>query len=227
MEVLVNSLILKNAQKTLVNFTVEGLVLVSKLQMLLSQAFALDGGLVQLTFTVSDCSLKVLQLAPKFLVLVCGVLKSVTKLLVLALALITLSLQPCNLFLKFVLFLSKLLNLLVRGANRLLSGPELFKKSLVVLLCLHQHVFEFGVGRLQLPGFLLELLQSAQTLVKQLIKPFTLILVLCSLFLELLKLNKHTNTLIARLLFSSAWSSLLFSSSRLALTRLAISTSLF
>ena len=227
MEVLVDSLILENAQKALVNFTVEGLVLVSKLQMLLSETFTLDGGLVQLTFTVSDRSLKVLQLAPKFLVLVCGVLKSVTKLLVLALALITLSLQPCNLFFKFILFLSKLLNLLVCGANRLLSGPELVEKSLVVLLCLHQHIFKFGVGRLQLPGFLFELLQSAQTLIKQLIKPFTLILVLCSLFLELLELNKHTNTLIARLLFSSAWSSLLFSSSRLALTRLAISTSLF
>lgn len=60
----------------------------------------------------------------------------------------------------------------------------------MVLFGLEKNVFQLGVGRLQLPGLLLQLLESGEVIIEQLIQSFAFILVLGPFLLELFELNK-------------------------------------
>lgn len=59
----------------------------------------------------------------------------------------------------------------------------------VVLLGLHQDVVELGVGSLEVPGILLQLLQGVDALVQKFVEPFALVFVFVPLLLELLELD--------------------------------------
>lgn len=73
----------------------------------------------------------------------------------------------------------------------------------MIFFCLKQHVFQLGVGGLQLSGLLLQLLESGEVIIKKFIESFAFILILGAFFLELFELNKIKGTLMAKFLFSS------------------------
>lgn len=54
LKILVDALILKNAQKTLVNLAIEQFVLIGQLQVFLSQVLTLQSGLVEFCLTGAD-----------------------------------------------------------------------------------------------------------------------------------------------------------------------------
>lgn len=115
LEVLVDALVFKYTKQALVDFAVQKFVLVGQFQVLLPQILALQGGLVKLTLAVSDRSFEVLQLVSEILVFVGGGFQGLAEFLILRFALFALPVQLCDLLLKFSLFFSELLNLLVSG----------------------------------------------------------------------------------------------------------------
>lgn len=141
LQVLVNSLVFQNAEQALVDLAVQHLVLVGQLEVLLSQVLSLQGRLVQLALAGPHRGVQGLQLASEVLVLVGGVFEGLAELLVLALALLALSLELGDLFLEFSLLLSELLDLLVGGGHYLFASLEFLKELLVILFGLEEHIF--------------------------------------------------------------------------------------
>jgi len=81
--------------------------------MIFSQIFSFDSALVELALADSDCVLEIFKFTTNIFVFVCCILKCLTKLLVLILTFLALSLKLSNFILKLRFFLVQLVYLFI------------------------------------------------------------------------------------------------------------------
>lgn len=148
LKIFVDSLILENAQKALINFWIEEFILISKLQMLFSEVFSFESWLIKLTFASSHRVIETLKFWGEIFVFWACSIKCLTKLLILRFTLITVSLKFLDLFLKLTFFLTELLDFLVSGWDDLFSSFEFIKKLFMILLSLNQNILKLAVSGL-------------------------------------------------------------------------------
>ena len=104
LQFLVNLFVIQNWHETLINFSIQDLVLVGQFKVIFSQLFPLDNWLIEFALSQSECVLKTLQFHWEILVAAHSAIKVRAKLLILVLSPITLLFKFSCLFLQlFVL----------------------------------------------------------------------------------------------------------------------------